>query len=178
MLDKLRPLATFLALVVSHTTQLTDASALAEDETQEPTYRPFLWVQPSFSNDEKDGKASTFHLKRTRFGTKGMVDERVGYDLMLEGISDPKVMQGWIDYILHPLYTIRVGQFKYPFGIEAYPGFIHWKFINPSFVTGGIVKELGRLDPGESSGLFGTSASRSAENESSMTRTPSLTRPC
>ena len=138
---------------------LTPFGALAQSvgTSEFPTIQPFLWVQTSFIHDETPGKHSTFQLKRTRLGTKGMVHQKIGYHIMMEGVlsgKDPKVIQAWIDYRLHPFANVRFGQFKYPFGIEAYPSFTTWKFINPSFVTGGLVKELGRVNSGQASGFY------------------------
>jgi len=137
---------------------LTGSKSVAQDVKKfEPTFTPFFWGQASVLNDETDGKNSSFQLKRSRIGAKGMVHEKIGYHFMVEGLissQETRLLQAWINYKLHPLADIRIGQFKYPFGIEAYPGFINWKFINNSFVTVGFVKELGRKNSGESSGFF------------------------
>jgi hypothetical protein len=129
----------------------------ASDRNFQPTVKAFYWLQAGFLNDETEKSNPTFQFRRARFGLKGMVQEKIGYHLMVEGIHDgidPKVYQAWITCKLHPLANIRVGQFKYPFGIEAYPGFVWWKFYNPSFVSGGIVKEMGRKGADDPSGLF------------------------
>ena len=150
-------------IVISAFTGFQTAFSLSSGYAQEgrgevkPTFQPFLWIQASFVNGETSREPSTFQLKRSRFGTKGIAYGRVGYHFMMEGVvngKDPRVLQTWIDYRVHSLASFRVGQFKYPFGIEAYPSFVTWKFINPSFVTGGIVKELGRKSVGQNSGLF------------------------
>ncbi len=122
-----------------------------------PTFTPFLWLQSSFVNDETAGKNATFQLTRARLGASGMVREKISYHLMMEGVLGGKttaLLQAWMEYELHPLAALRIGQFKYPFGIEAYPSIIYWKFIDPSFVTNGITRELGRINPEQSSGSF------------------------
>ncbi len=133
------------------------ASAQTSAKKFEPSVTTFYWLQSGYLNDETDGSDPTFQFKRARVGIKGKVLDNVGYHLMIEGIHnglEPRLYQAWIDYYLHPLANVRIGQFKYPFGLEAKPGFVFWKFIDPSFVTGGIVNNLGRINTGDSNGLF------------------------
>jgi hypothetical protein len=133
------------------------ASAQDSSDSFKPSVKTFYWLQAGYLNDETENTHPTFNFKRARFGIKGKVLENVGYHLMVEGIHngvDPQLYQAWIDYHLHPLANIRIGQFKYPFGLEAKPGFVFWKFIDPSFVTGGIVNNLGRINDGDENGLF------------------------
>ena len=124
---------------------VTVSKAVAQDVQKfEPTFTPFFWGQASVLNDESDGKILSFQLKRSRLGAKRMVHEKIGYHFMVEGLissQETRLLQAWINYKLQPLANIRIGQFKYPFDIEAYPGVINWKFINNSFVTVGFVKE-------------------------------------
>jgi hypothetical protein len=138
-------------------TGVTNVFSQSEKSGFKPTVKSFCWLQAGFINDETGGGEPTFEFAHARFGLKGMVHEKIGYHLMIEGIHgggfDPKVYQAWIDYNFHKYANVRVGQFKYPFGIEAYPGFVWWKFINASYVTGGVVKHLGRHNAGED-GLF------------------------
>lgn len=148
---------TLVLVAVFLTAGLTHVRAQKDCTKFKATYKPFYWLQAGFANEETEVENSTFQFRRARFGLKGMVCEKIGYHLMIEGIHGgfaPKVYQAWIDYEFSPLANIRVGQFKYPFGIEAYPGFIWWKFITPSYVTTGIVKELGRINLGDESGLL------------------------
>ena len=126
-----------------------------------PTLSPFFWGQAQMVNDETHGESSTFNFKRARFGAKGKLHENIRYHLMIEGLlKNPDgservtFLQGWAQYHISPLAEIKIGQFKYPFGYEAYPSFTTWKFINPSAVTVSVVKELGRKSPGSASGYF------------------------
>jgi len=124
----------------------------------EQTVKPFIWLQTGLLNEDGDNNHPSFIFKRARFGLAGKAAEKVDYHFMVEAIHgaefDPKLYQAWIGYRLDRDFSLRVGQFKYPFGIEAYPGFPFWKFIDASYVTNGIVKELGRNNPGEASGIY------------------------
>ena len=144
---------TFAAVLIF--ANITSAESTTDDF--KPTIKTFYWLQAGYYDNDLENGEPTFEFKRARFGIKGKVLKHVGYHLMIEGIHDgvdPRVYQAWIDYELHPLASVRVGQFKYPFGLEALPGFVWWKFIDPSLVTGGIVKELGRKNAADETGLF------------------------
>lgn len=146
-----------LAAIAILTITVNHSSAQTTGTKFKPSVKTFYWLQTGYLNNETDGSNPTFQFKRARFGIKGKVLENVGYHLMIEGIHDgvdPQLYQAWIDYYLHPLANIRIGQFKYPFGLEAKPGFVFWKFIDPSYVTSGIVNNLGRINTGDSNGLF------------------------
>ena len=97
---------------------LSTSKSVAQDVQKfEPTFTPFFWGQASVLNDETDGKNSSFQLKRSRIGAKGLVYEKIGYHFMVEGLissQETKLLQAWIDYKLHGLANIRIGQFKYP----------------------------------------------------------------
>jgi len=134
---------------------ITTATAGAQD-TFKPSVNTFFWLQVGMFNNEADDGRASFDFKRARFGIKGNVHPKISYHLMIEGAhkgDEFRLYQAWMTYHLHPLANIRVGQFKYPFTMDSYPGFVWWKFYNPSLGTIGIGKELGRKS-GTESGLF------------------------
>ncbi|MEN8194527.1 MAG: porin, partial [Bacteroidota bacterium] len=104
----------------------------------------------SYQWNDAEGKIpqTKFGVNVARLIVKGEFAENLSYHLMTdfwthEGIR-PILMQTWLQYNTGKYAQFRVGQFKYPFGIEAYPALIKWKFMNPSYVTGGIAKKLGK----------------------------------
>ena len=108
------------------------------------------WFIGSFKWDDTEGKVpqTNFAINAARLIVKGDFVKDVSYHVMTdfwtyEGFR-PILMQAWVQYNTGRYAQIRVGQFKYPFGIEAYPAIIKWKFLNPSYVTIGIAKKLGK----------------------------------
>jgi len=115
-----------------------------------------IWLGSNYFYDATDGKvpSSTFALGYARLIARGKIINKVGYHIMgdVTGFADASsglstsrsiLMQAWISYDPSKYAQFRVGQFKYPFGIEAYPGLIKWKFVAPSYATIGITKKLG-----------------------------------
>ncbi|MBN1302610.1 MAG: hypothetical protein JW995_15435 [Melioribacteraceae bacterium] len=110
----------------------------------QPTIKPQIWGQVHGLNIGSEDGESTIVLRRIRLGAKGNVYNNVGYAFLFEAASNPKLLQAWLDYNFLKLANFRVGQFKYPFGIENYISATVVKFINPSGITDRITKNLGR----------------------------------
>jgi len=107
-----------------------------------------VWTVSSFSWDDTENltPASQFSLNAARLIATGEPVENVSYHVMGDFASpnySPRFMQAWVEYKPIKYLSIRGGQFKYPFGAEAYPALIYWKFFNTSYVTADIVKKLG-----------------------------------
>ncbi len=103
-----------------------------------------FWGQAHYINSEADNVNDSFLLKRFRIGAKGKLLDELKFAFLYEMAgSSPFLLQGWLDYSLHPLANFRVGQFKYPFGLENSVSATVWDFINPSFVTKSITAKLG-----------------------------------
>lgn len=117
-------------------------------EDNVPTPKFSGWVLGWYQADQTEDALNQFSLRSVRLIASGESAQKWGYHAMLElaegGSNTPFFMQGWIYYKAHKYATLRMGQFKYPFGLEAYPSITTWKFINPAYITTGIVGKLGR----------------------------------
>ncbi len=106
-----------------------------------------FWIINNFETDKTEGVTSKFNLKCARLIVNGEGAKNWGYhgmiDMFDDGNARPVLMQVWIHYKHRKHLNFRFGQFKYPFGAEAYGPIPKWKFVNPSYVTSGIVKQLG-----------------------------------
>jgi len=119
-----------------------------EDKSSTIPLKWGVWTVSSFSWDDTEDltPASQFSLNAARLIATGEPVENVSYHVMGDLASpnySPRFMQAWVEYKPIKYLSIRGGQFKYPFGAEAYPALIYWKFFNPSYVTADIVKKLG-----------------------------------
>ncbi|MEE9429446.1 MAG: porin [Melioribacteraceae bacterium] len=133
-----------LLLVLVFTTQIYSQG---KTPYKAPTFK--VWVMGDFHMDDTENlvPASGFQMRAARLIFSGKLDNGFGYhamgDFFDQGNARPVLMQAWISYDASNYAQFRMGQFKYPFGTEAYGPLVKWKFINPSFVTGKLVKKLG-----------------------------------
>ncbi|WP_457566633.1 porin [Caldithrix abyssi] len=137
----------FIMLIAS---MFINSFALAQGGSQNQTLPKIgVWIMSNYEYDTTEDiePNSSFGVKHARLLFKGQTTDKMGYHAMVElvGPADkkPLLMQAWVSYTVSSFLKFRMGQFKYPFGYEAYPGRIYWKFLNPSYVTAGIVKKLG-----------------------------------
>jgi hypothetical protein len=147
-----RVLTILLSIVI-----LAVSNNLFAEESGPESYHPkwIGWFRAGYDHDFTAGADGGFNNYSARIIAKGKYDERISYHIMTEMVnqsssdSRPIFLQGWIEYRLTEQISARIGQYKYPFGREAYGPVMAWKFANPSYVTAGIAKKLGR-----SGGLF------------------------
>ncbi|GJQ61479.1 MAG: hypothetical protein SCALA702_05320 [Melioribacteraceae bacterium] len=102
-----------------------------------------FWGQVQYVNSETTGDVQTFQMKRFRIGAKGDMLKNLKFAFLFEMANNPFLLQGWLDYVIRPEVNIRIGMFKYPFGIENYTSATVWDLINPSYVSSGITYKLG-----------------------------------
>ncbi len=123
--------------------------SFAQNAAKIPLPKIGVWVVSNYQYIDNDNLTpnNTFNLKHARFIVKGKLLKNIDYHAMVDlhdnAVKGAKFMQAWVGYTVTKALKFRVGQFKYPFGIEAYPSLMKWKFTNPSFITGSIVKKLG-----------------------------------
>lgn len=147
-----RPLRqpSLLQLILFAATLFFGTSIVHAQEAFNPTLKPIAWGQIHYLDDAGLTSSETFMLKRMRAGVQANVSPRVGFHFQVEAMGsgnnlDATLIQGWVDYRLHDALNIRVGQFKYPFGLEvSATGPPVWKFVHPSYASGGIAKKLGQ----------------------------------
>jgi len=129
-------------------------SAQNNEENKIPNFTVQIGGTYFYDGTEGANPASTFALGFARLVANGKITKMLSYQIMtdLAGLSDAAsglatrrsiLKQAWVEYNLNKLANFRVGQFKYPFGLEAYGSVTKWKFIIPSYATIGISKRLG-----------------------------------
>ncbi len=116
---------------------------------QEQTTSSFTgWLITNYRNDFRKTGVNSFGFRNIRLIYKGGYNQKLSYFMVADmvGTRDKKPMflQGWLDYALNDNFSVRMGQYKYPFGMEAYPSVMTWKFVNVSLGTSAIVSKLGR----------------------------------
>jgi hypothetical protein len=141
----------FTSLILFFVTLCLTATVYSGEKARQfpPPPQLAVWGVPDFTMDDTEDitPSNEFNLKHARVIVKSKGVNNWGYHAMAELFgADGKtsLMQAWVSYQVNKYLNLRFGQFKYPFGFEAYPALILWKFVNPSYVTGSIVKSLGR----------------------------------
>ncbi len=130
-----------LALILVFSTQLYSQNKIPKVK---------IWVWGVLQNDATENIVPTtqFQMRAARIILLGNFNSGIGYHIMADmydqGNNRPTLMQAWFSYKINHYLQMRMGQFKYPFGTEAYGPLVKWKFVNPSFVTGKVVKSLGK----------------------------------
>ena len=143
-------------LIVLIAAQLLSANLWAQEKTESKAPNFNIWLGGLYSYNATEGivPSSNYTIAFARIIAKGNIMNNIDYHIMgdVAGFADAAsglatrrsiLMQAWVSYKPSTYAQFRVGQFKYPFGIEAYPGLIVWKFIIPSYATLGITKKLG-----------------------------------
>ena len=128
------------------------SSPVFAEESAPDSFHPkwIGWFRAGYDYDFADEAVNGFNNYSARIIAKGSYDERISYLVMTEMInqssadSRPIFLQGWIDYKLFKQLSAKIGQFKYPFGRDAYGTVMAWKFAHPSYISGNIAKKLGR----------------------------------
>jgi hypothetical protein len=125
-----------------------------------PTFNPFFWLQIESQLDLGDEDEQSLMLQKARFGANGKVAEDLSYHFMFDGAisgadeRETKLLQTFLRYSVSDRTSLKLGQFKYPFGIGTYPAFSRWDFNHPAFINGGIARDLVRRDAGTGPGFF------------------------
>ena len=121
-----------------------------KEETKKPEPMKWgIWAISSYTWDATENivPATQFNMAIARVLVNGEPIKDLSYHVMgewaLGAENTPTLLQAWVNYKPTVNMSISAGQFKYPFGYEAYPPIILWKFSNPSYVTTGIVRKLG-----------------------------------
>ncbi len=87
--------------------------------------RPWALIQTDYrhySYENNRAARNGFDIRRAQFALTGQAYERVGFRFKfeLQGSNSRRLMDAYFDLeMLQPQLTLRVGQFKEPFGLEA-----------------------------------------------------------
>lgn len=81
------------------------------------------FTQFHYTNEETSDSLQGFSAKRARFGIDGDIDQNIHANIVIGGIEGPdrrpQLINGFIDITNIAPFSIRVGQFFVPFGLEG-----------------------------------------------------------
>lgn len=103
--------------------QGTDEQEIKEKKISYPTAKPAGFFQQQFTVDNIEDSPARFIIYRARLGFKGFLSEKIKYNFIIGAVEPPDrtpaLVNGFIDFTIHPLFNIRTGQFLVPFGLEG-----------------------------------------------------------
>ncbi|MDQ1354738.1 MAG: phosphate-selective porin OprO and OprP [Acidobacteriota bacterium] len=122
-----------------------ETAAPASTQTQYPNLVLNGFGRVRYTWDFTDGKVDGFSIANARFGIRGDISKYFAYTFNIEGTSgDPEnkkmVYDVYIDTTIIKNFKIRLGQFKYAFGLEQTTSEPDLDFINRPEVVNNLVK--------------------------------------
>ena len=99
------------------------AQVTTDSEETVPSYNLRGFIQQQFIEDATANTPTRFAMHRVRFGLSGNVTEQISIHaiggLLEPPQNSPRLVHAYMNYRVHPLLTIRAGQFLVPFGLES-----------------------------------------------------------
>lgn len=110
----------------------SSATPAAAPEQRLPSYRVTGFMQQTFTYEQDSDAPAAFSIYRARVGVAGRVTDRISINIVAGALEppqrNPQLVNGFVDFDLHPMFRVRTGQFLVPFGLEG-PEAI---FMNPA----------------------------------------------
>ncbi len=98
-------------------------------------------LQIQYANDASEGilsgtGSSTFFLRRAEVHAKGRLNQGIAYKVEYDLVPEKALLgDAYIDFIGDPRISLRLGQFRIPFGIEIQTSSKKLPFINRMLIT-------------------------------------------
>lgn len=134
-----------LLLVMVTFTGLYGLEKTTQPQDEYPNLRLTGFARVRYIADFTAGKTDGFSLGMARFGITGDISKLFTYSFSLEGTNgDPEnkkfVYDVYIETSIVKNYKIRVGQFKYAFGLEQTTADADLEMVNKSEVVNNLIK--------------------------------------
>lgn len=123
-----------------------------------PNVQPTGYLRVRYTIDETKGNVDGFTISASRFGLKGSLSKKCTFAFSVEKTNtdtanNKELYDTYIDLVANPLTKVRIGQYKYRFGLEQTTADADLETINKAYVVDNLVKPT--RDIGfELSGIF------------------------
>ncbi|MBP3191270.1 porin [Natronogracilivirga saccharolytica] len=102
---------------------LSFASAASAQDGEYPSYQVTGFMQQHFSWEHDSDDPAAFSIHRARVGLTGSLTDMISVNIVAGAVEPPdrtpRLVNGFVDLDLHPMLTVRTGQFLVPFGLEG-----------------------------------------------------------
>lgn len=177
----------FILVAVMSITAVYAGDTTAQTTNSYPNMKFTGFARARYTVDLTEGKADDFSIAQARFGMTGDISKYFTYTFTIEGTnadSDNKKMiyDVYIDTTIIKNFKIRIGQFKYGFGLEQTTSDADLELVNKAEVVSNLIKpsrdigiqvsrnfELSKVRFGLTLGLINGSGSNTADENNRKT---------
>ena len=96
---------------------------------------------------ERDAHMAAFDVRRARITVDGQLGELYQAKVSVDFAAAAKLRDGYLNYAFDDAFELKVGQFNYPFGNEAFGSSMDQEFVEDSSIASGV-------SPGRDRGLM------------------------
>ena len=110
-------------LILSSILMSLPAASFAQ-EADYPSYRVTGFMQQQFTWEHDSDNPAAFSIHRARVGLTGGLTDMISVNIVAGALEQPpdrspRLVNGFVDFDVHPMLTVRTGQFLVPFGLEG-----------------------------------------------------------
>ncbi len=124
-----RFLTVISALVVFYGPALSFSESLAQEGSDDsyPAFRVVGFMEQNATLEQDSDDPLAFSIYRARVGLAGSLNKMISVNIIAGALErDPltqrrtaQLVNGYVDFDIHPMFRLRTGQFLLPFGLEG-----------------------------------------------------------
>jgi phosphate-selective porin len=107
-----------------------------------PAYRLTGFMEQNFTHEQDADPETAFSVHRARVGLTGRINELISVNIVAGALEppnrNPQLVNGFVDFDIHPMFQLRTGQFLVPFGLEG-PEVV---FLNPAVDRSTVIQRM------------------------------------
>ncbi len=117
--------STFLSVLFISSTAFSFSGNQGQGEsgTSYPAYRVAGFMEQNVTLEQDSDNPVAFSIYRARVGLEGRLNERISLNIIAGALEppnrNPQLVNGFVDFDIHPMLRLRTGQFLVPFGLEG-----------------------------------------------------------
>jgi len=124
---------------------IAGSQTAGQDENPYPAYRITGFMEQNFTYEQDSDDPVAFSIYRARVGVTGRFNELISLNIVAGALEppnrNPQLVNGFLDFDIHPMFQLRTGQFLVPFGLEG-PEPV---FLNPAIERSLTVRRMNNL---------------------------------
>ncbi len=113
-----------------------------QDNDPYPAYRLTGFMEQNFTHEQDADPETAFSLYRARVGVAGRLNDFISVNIVAGAVEppnrSPQLVNGFVDFDIHPMFQLRTGQFLVPFGLEG-PEPV---FLNPAVERSTVIRRM------------------------------------
>ncbi len=111
-------------LIISNSAFSYSGSQVPDDPGDTyPAYRVTGFMEQNVAMEQDSDNPVAFSIYRARVGLAGSLNELISVNIVAGALEppnrNPQLVNGFVDFDIHPMLRLRTGQFLVPFGLEG-----------------------------------------------------------